>query len=118
MIRALWLMAGFVALALGAAGIFLPLLPTVPFMLLAALCFAKSSERLHQWLIEHPKFGPPNRDWQNRRAISKRAKIAATISILAAFGISVALGVPGIVLAIQTFVLSAVALFLWTRPDS
>lgn len=57
--RFLLLVIGLLALALGAIGLFLPLLPTAPFLLLSALCFARASERLYGWLISHPVFGPP-----------------------------------------------------------
>lgn len=114
--RLLWLLAGGIALGLGLIGIFLPLVPTVPFLLLAAFCFARSSERLHDWLLAHPTFGPPIEDWRRSGAISRKGKIAATVSIAAAFGLSLAMGVPGRVLLIQAVVLSAVLLFIWTRP--
>ena len=76
---------GFLAVGLGAVGIVLPLLPTTPFLLLAAFCFARSSERLHDWLINHPTFGPPILDWRDRGAIGRKAKILATASVGAAF---------------------------------
>ncbi|TNF17054.1 MAG: DUF454 domain-containing protein [Rhodobacteraceae bacterium] len=116
--RVLWLILGMVSFAIGVIGIFLPLLPTVPLMLLAAFFFGKSSERLHQWLITHPRFGPSIQDWQERRAISKRAKIAASISIAAAFAVSVVIGLKPMLLAIQAATLIAVSIFIWTRPNS
>lgn len=116
--RVLWLILGMVSFAIGVIGIFLPLLPTVPLMLLAAFFFGKSSERLHQWLITHPRFGPSIQDWKERRAISKRAKIAASISIAAAFAISVVIGLKPMLLAIQAATLIAVSIFIWTRPNS
>lgn len=115
--RLIWILAGFGALALGVIGIALPLLPTVPFLLLAAFCFARSSERLHDWLVHHPKLGPPIQNWRDHGAISRRAKWAASVSILAAFGISLALGVKPVFLGIQALVLIAVSVFIWTRPD-
>ncbi|MGB8622940.1 MAG: YbaN family protein [Paracoccaceae bacterium] len=116
--RLLWLFAGLVSIGLGMVGAVLPLLPTVPFLLLAAFFFARSSERLHNWLLTHPSFGAPIIDWQERGAISRRAKWIASLSMVAAFGISLALGVPPIILLVQAIVLSMVALFIWTRPEA
>lgn len=115
--RWLWAALGLLALGLGAIGIFLPLLPTVPFLLLAAFFFARSSERLHNWLLTHRVFGPPIENWNRSGAISRRAKIAASLSILAAFGLSLALGVRPMILGVQAVVLIAVSLFIWTRPE-
>lgn len=75
--RLLYLALGLLAVALGGLGILLPLLPTVPFMLLAAFFFAKSSPRLEAWLLEHPGFGPHIRDWRDRRAVSRAGKRGA-----------------------------------------
>lgn len=115
--RALWLVGGLTSVALGAVGAVLPLLPTVPFLLLAAFCFARSSERLHAWLLDHPRFGPPIADWTERGAIGRGAKWAATGSILAALALSVLLGAGTRILLIQAAVLVAVSLFIWTRPS-
>ncbi|MDI4632216.1 YbaN family protein [Pelomonas sp. V22] len=73
-VRGLWLLAGFAALALGVIGIFVPLLPTTPFVLLAAFCFARGSERCETWLLNHRSFGPMVRNWRERGAIPLRAK--------------------------------------------
>ncbi len=118
MTRAAWLALGLVALGLGAAGVFVPLLPTVPFLLLAAVGFARSSERLHHWLLSHRLFGPPIADWQERGVVSRRAKWAATVSILATFAVSLAFDLKPSLLAAQALALGLVALFLWTRPDA
>ena len=77
--RALWAGAGGLALALGIAGIFLPLLPTTPFVLLAAFCFSRGSARVERWLLEHRRFGPMVRDWRAHRAVPLRAKQLATL---------------------------------------
>lgn len=66
--------AGLICVALGMAGIFLPLLPTTPFLLLAAACFVRSSETLYAWLLNHRWFGSYLRDWREHRAIPMRAK--------------------------------------------
>ncbi|TCK99820.1 hypothetical protein BXY66_3524 [Shimia isoporae] len=115
--RILWLIGGLLALAFGLVGVVLPLLPTVPFLLLAAFCFARSSERLHNWLLAHKSFGPMIEDWQRSGAIRPSAKRAATLSIAVVFGVSLVLGVKTTVLAIQAVVLSAVLFFIWTRPN-
>jgi uncharacterized membrane protein YbaN (DUF454 family) len=73
---------GFVFVALGAFGAFVPLLPTTPFLLLAAACFARSSERWHQWLLNNRTFGPMIHDWDERRCVSRSTKIIALSSIL------------------------------------
>jgi uncharacterized membrane protein YbaN (DUF454 family) len=117
-IRFLWLTLGLISLVIGLIGAIVPLVPTVPLMLLAAFFFAKSSERLHNWLITHPRFGTAIQDWQEHRAISKRAKIAASISILVAFVFSVIISLPVKLLAIQAATLIAVSIFIWTRPNS
>jgi len=117
-VRVLWIISGLFALAFGLLGVVLPLLPTVPFLLLAAFCFARSSERLHRWLVDHPTLGPPIEDWNRSGAIRRRAKIAATVSVAAAFGLSIVLDVRLTILLIQAGVLSLVLLFIWTRPES
>ena len=115
--RAIWLILGCLAVALGAIGVVLPLLPTVPFLLLATFCFARSSDRLHDWLLTHPRFGPPIRDWQAHGAIRRRVKLLATVSIAAVLAISLGLRLPAHLIMIQMAVLSLVLLFIWTRPE-
>ncbi|MEX3011833.1 YbaN family protein [Hoeflea sp. TYP-13] len=116
LLRLIWLVAGCLSLVAGIIGIFLPLLPTTPFLLLAAYCFARGSRKLHQWLINHPRLGPPIRDWETYRAISKRGKTLAMVGIVAVFVISIIAGVANYVIIIQIVVLSAVSLFILTRP--
>lgn len=115
--RMLWNLAGFVAVGLGLIGAVLPLLPTVPFMLLAAFCFARGSERFHDWLVNHPRFGPAIQDWRDHGAISRRGKQAAVIAIAVTFSVSLVLGLRWQILAIQAVVLGCVTLFILTRPD-
>jgi hypothetical protein len=115
--RIVWAALGLFCVGLGMLGVILPLLPTVPFMLLAAFCFARSSERLHNWLLSHRQFGPAVIDWQERGAINPRIKRISSIAIVAVFTLSLVLGVKTFVLALQAVVLSCVLLFIWTRPN-
>ena len=77
--RILYLMLGWFSLVTGIIGIFLPLLPTTPLVLLAAWCFSRSSVRFHTWLIEHKFFGPIVRDWQSSDGIPRKARNRAII---------------------------------------
>jgi uncharacterized membrane protein YbaN (DUF454 family) len=115
--RGLWASGGFVALGLGVAGVVLPLLPTTPFLLLAAFCFARSSQRLHGWLLGHRLLGPLIAAWQRERAIPRRAKIAACVTMAAVLGLSLVLALPIHVLLIQAVVLGASAIFVASRPS-
>lgn len=115
--RSLWALGGGIALILGLIGIPLPLLPTTPFLLLAAFCFSQSSEKLHNWLMTHPKLSPPIKDWQRHGAISYKAKFMAAISMGAALLISYFLNVPLYIILIQVVVLICVCVFLFSRPS-
>ena len=114
--RITWLVVGLLALALGALGIALPLLPTTPFILVAAFAFAQSSEKLHQWLLDHNVFGPLIDNWQQHGAISRRAKVISVVSMAAVLAISVALAAPPVIIWVQVVVLGAAAMFVLPRP--
>lgn len=116
--RSVLIAVGLLSLALGAIGLFLPLLPTVPFLLLSSLCFAKASERLHGWLLSHPVFGPPILAWNERGAISRRAKWLASVSLVASFVLAVTFGLGPLVLSAQGIALIGVAIFVWSRPGA
>lgn len=115
--RMFWFLSGGLSLALGGAGIVLPLLPTTPFVLLAAYCFARSSPQLHDWLLAHRTFGPMIHNWAEHGAIPPRAKWSGVIAMAAVFGLSLAMGLRWEILAVQGVVLLAVCTFLLTRPD-
>jgi uncharacterized membrane protein YbaN (DUF454 family) len=75
MLRIVYIVAGTLSLGLGITGIFIPGLPTTPFLLLAAFFYAKSSERLHKWLINHRVFGPIISDFREGKGMTVRAKL-------------------------------------------
>ncbi|SHE38528.1 hypothetical protein SAMN02745753_00188 [Marinomonas polaris DSM 16579] len=87
--RILYLMLGWFSLITGIIGIFLPLLPTTPLVLLAAWCFSRSSVRFHTWLMEHKFFGPIVRDWQSSDGIPRKARNRAIIFMWAGMAISI-----------------------------
>ena len=114
--RVVLILVGLTALALGALGVILPLLPTTPFVLVAAIAFANSSERLHQWLLDHDLFGPLITNWRQYGAISRPTKILSLVSMVAIVTISWLLAVPTYVIVIQVLTLSISATFIVTRP--
>jgi len=114
----LWAFAGVVSIAIGAIGVILPLLPTTPFLLAAAYCFARSSPKLHDWLLDHPTFGPLISNWDRYGSIDRRSKSIAMIVILVTLGVSFGIGVPWWALASQIVVLAIVSTFILTRPET
>lgn len=81
--RWIYLALGWFFVALGLAGVVLPVLPTTPFLLLALWAFSRSSRRLHDWLYHHPRFGAPLRAWRDHGVIPRRAKIASVTAMSA-----------------------------------
>ena len=88
-VRALFLVAGIVSLGFAVAGIFLPVLPTTPLVLLAAACFARSYRPFHEWLVAHRVFGPLVREWHEHRSIPYRTKIFAIGMMAGALTVSI-----------------------------
>lgn len=84
-----FLLLGFVFLGVGVLGVFLPILPATPFVLLAAACFARSSEKWHRWLLANRTFGPMVRNWEQNRCISCKVKLVAIVSMLCVGGYSI-----------------------------
>lgn len=112
----LWLTFGWLFVLLGVIGVFLPLLPTTPFLLLAAICFSRGSQRLYTWLLDHAKLGPPIQEWHRHGAIATRIKTIAVIFMAASVGLSFLYQVPTYALLIQLLILSGVSIFILTRP--
>ena len=115
--RLAWLCLGGLCVVLGAIGVIVPLLPTTIFMIIAAYAFARSSPRLHQWLMSHRVFGPLINDWNAHGVVSVQAKWMSSLSMILVFALSAYMGAPRWVLVLQAIILAAVAIFLLTRPS-
>ena len=113
--RIFYLISGYIALGLGIAGIPLPILPTVPFILLAAFCFARSSPKLEQYLLDHKVFGPHIVSWRERGAISRKGKIAALVTFAASIGLAAVFAPMPWALAPAAALIGGT--WIWTRPE-
>ncbi|MBT2245921.1 YbaN family protein [Sphingobium sp. BHU LFT2] len=116
--RAGWLMLGMALVVIGFVGIFVPLLPTTDFLLLALPCFARSSPRLEGWLLNHPRYGPSLRAWRTERAVPRHAKIAACFGMALGYGLFWFHLRPGLLLtsAVAAFMLFW-AIWIVRRPE-
>ncbi|MCC6534281.1 MAG: YbaN family protein [Burkholderiales bacterium] len=92
-VRVLFVALGLIAFAIGIAGVFIPLLPTTPFMLLAAACFARASNRFYNWLLNTRAFGPTILEWREHRSIPYRIKLAAIAAMALTLTASIVLAV-------------------------
>ena len=117
--RFLFVLAGHVFFALGVIGLFVPLMPTTPFLLLAAWCYSRGSERIHRWLLGHPRFGAPIIDWMDHGVIRRRAKFVSIVLIACSlaypllflhFHVGLKLAALAVALAVMAFIA--------TRPES
>jgi uncharacterized membrane protein YbaN (DUF454 family) len=91
LIRLSLLAAGCASVLLAVLGVILPLLPTTPFLILAAACFSRSSAHFHQWLLANRWFGPTIQQWQDSRTMSRRSKRQAMLLIVFSFGLTIGL---------------------------
>ncbi len=115
-----WLMIGlgWIVLAVGIVGIFVPLLPTTPFVLLAAFFFSKGSKRLHLWLREHPRFGRYVRDWEAEQVIPPFGKYASTLLMVPSVGWVIATrDLPVVLSGGMAAMTIAVTWYIWSRPS-
>lgn len=115
-----WLMIGlgWLSLVVGLVGIFVPLLPTTPFVLLAAFFFSKGSGRLHRWLFQHPRFGRYVRDWEREQVIPPVGKYASTLFMVPSVGFVVLTrDMPVFLSGGMLVTVIAVLWFIWSRPS-
>lgn len=115
--RALLIALAGVSLALAIIGVFLPGLPTTPFLLVAAWASARSSPRLHAWLHRHRVFGPMLRDWRDGRRVARRSKIAAALSMAAAALLMIYTLPHAWVVWPACISMAVVLCWLWSRPE-
>jgi uncharacterized membrane protein YbaN (DUF454 family) len=106
---------GFFFVGLGILGLFLPLLPTTVFLLLAAGCFARSSDKWHRWLLSNRIFGPIINDWNERKCVTLSTKIVAVSSILLFGGYSISFAVTNPYIRAVGLVLIATGLYVVLR---
>lgn len=112
-----WLSIGLLALFFGVLGIFLPILPTTPFIIVAAFAFGKSIPAWRRWLENNKIFGPIIRDWEETGAIAPRYKVIATVMMGAALSLSIYLAIKPIIIAVQALCMLAALTYIYTRPN-
>ncbi len=116
--RWLWRVLAVLALAAGVVGVVLPVLPTAPFLIVAAWAASKGSPRLEAWLLEHRMFGPHIRRWRARGAVPRRAKWTATVLMaISVSAMAIFAPLPAWIKAAVAAFVTAVALWLWRRPE-
>lgn len=115
-VRAAWVTAGSISLLLGIIGIFVPVLPTTPFLLLASACFLRGSERMHRWLLSHGQLGKYIRDFEAGRGIPARAKVVAIAMMWISIAFAVELVGHPVAAAAMLLVATAVTIYLLRLP--
>ena len=114
----LWRALALVCVALGLVGAFLPVLPTTPFLLVAAWAGSKGWPQLEAWLLAHPRWGPGLRRWRDHGAVPRRAKWAAIVMMAASAAfMAISPAPPALTLGVAA-VMFCVAWWLWKRPET
>ena len=114
-----WVGIGTISLVTGIVGIFLPLLPTTPFLLLTAFCYARGSPHLHARLLAHPRFGKPILDWEKGRVIRIQVKWLVTLMMVVSMSFPI-YWVAAIPLAVRIgigLIGGAVLIFIWSQKS-
>lgn len=115
--RAIYLAIGTLALALGAIGLFLPVLPTTPFVILAAACYLRSSERMHEWLLQSELFGETIENYQAGRGLKRSTKTRALVLMWATISVSAFLFVDQFIFrGVMLLVASGVTIYILRLP--
>lgn len=114
----IYLITGILSLGLGIVGIFVPLLPTTPFVLVSAFCFSKSSRRLHTLLIEHRIFGPIVVDWEKNKVIRLPIKFISSIALCGMIGYAVIYREMSLIPKLLALLTMVIALaYIWSKPS-
>ncbi len=107
---------GLLTLGLAVVGVFLPIMPTVPFLIAAAFCFARCRPEWEQRLLDHPQYGPTLRDWRERGAVRRRVKVVAISAMcVGAVFTWLTVGWPWVLISLAIIVFAGG--WLWTRPE-
>lgn len=117
--RILLLTFGFVTMGLGFVGVFLPLLPTTPFLLVSLACFMKSSERMHHFVMTNKYLAPYVKEYASRDGIPKRAKIRAIVLIWITISFTAFVVIDKVLLRVMLYVIAiSVSTYIWTRKTA
>jgi len=114
----LYIAVGWICTTLGIVGAFVPVMPTTPFLLVALWAFSKSSPRLQQWLIDHPRYGPTLRDWHEHGAIRRSIKVVAICAMAASVVVVVWMTDNSLAISVHAAVVILTALFILSRPSA
>lgn len=107
---------GGIFLLIGLIGVFVPLLPTTPFLLLATICFSRGSEAFNLWILNHKLLGPPLKEWQENKSISLKARVLATLMLFVSSAFVLPKPqIPIVGKAAYGVLVAGVLIFLWTR---
>lgn len=115
--RGLWYVVGMVALGCGLIGIALPVVPTVPFLLVAVWAFARSSPALRAKILAHPVYGPPIQAWEEHGVIGRFAKFCALTAMISGVVLSIWLELPQWLIYTQATICAVVGIYVITRPS-
>jgi uncharacterized membrane protein YbaN (DUF454 family) len=113
--NAVWISLGFISTGIGILGLLIPLFPGVVFLLVAAFCFSKGSQRWHDWLLAHPRLGPPIVNWRDNGAITLNTKRMVLVMLALSVVAAAVLRIPAHIMAAQVCLILAAAYFVWTR---